>query len=509
MQPTRSNYDSEFCGKLPLHRINVIQPHGALLVVQPDNLNIVQVSQNTHELIGLFPDEILEKPVSILLSEEGQVQLARLLSLPANSERLPEQFTIETPKGRLPFQVIVHKTPDYLLFEMEPDRSESAAPTFKQLYQDLRYTMVSVNSASGMIDACSAALLELKRLSGFDRIMVYQFDEDWNGNVVAEIREEGMEPYLGLRFPASDIPKGARELYHLNPYRLIPDRNYEPVKLQPVINPITGTFTDMSVCNLRGVAGVHLEYLANMGVQASMSARILFDGKLWGLVSCHHRTVKHLSYEEAAVFELLSDVLSAKIEALQTTEFGGLTSELQRVQATLMERLFLEKDLSKGLLGPESNLCNLLQSDGAAVVSGRQVDMIGSTPNKTAIEELVFWLQSNHSTGVRHWNKLAEAYEPAADFADVASGLIALPIRPEKGEFLLGFRPEMVRQVDWGGNPEEAIQFEPGGVRYHPRKSFDIWRKTVRGTAVDWTTPEIVTAERFRNFVQQFLLREL
>ncbi len=508
MKPTRSNYDNDNCSLTPLHLINVIQSYGALLVLHPDTHTVIQASQNLEHYIGVTGASVLGRNLNALLTPASAGRFEKLLRLKAAGEQLPEELVFESNGNLFPTRVLLHHTPAGGLFEIEALESQKAPASFASLYKDLKQIIAAINVANTLDEVAHCALRELKHLTGFDRLMMYRFDEEWNGTVIAEVLEEGMEPYLGLCFPGSDIPRIARDLYIRNPYRHISDRNYEPVKLLPVINPVTNAFTDLSACNLRGVAAVHLEYMANMGVMASMSTRILYQDRLWGLISCHHNEVRHLSYEELAIFELLSSIISTKIVSLQNTTDSAQMMELQQVQALIMEKLLLNKGLKEGLQKEGENLCNLLQTDGVALIRKNTVFKMGTTPDNTQMEELVFWLQLNHTEKTMSWHKLAEAYEPAADFTDVASGLISLPIRPEEGEYLLGFRAEQLQHVHWGGNPEKAVAFEEDGSGLHPRSSFKSWQQTVQGTAVRWTEPQLIVAERFRHFMQDYLLRQ-
>jgi light-regulated signal transduction histidine kinase (bacteriophytochrome) len=213
------------------------------------------------------------------------------------------------------------------------------------VYQELKFVIAAIEATASIEDAARLAVNELKRISGFDKVMVYQFDADWNGTVIAEAMEPEMEPYFGLKFPASDIPKQAREMYRKNPYRFIPDVAYQPVRLYPVLNPVTGGFTDLTDSNLRSVAGVHLEYLRNMRVAASMSTRIVKDEQLWGLISCHHRTAKPLSYQMCSLFELLSTIISAKVTALEQRKEYLFKSEMHTLYSRLVERIYNSRRL--------------------------------------------------------------------------------------------------------------------------------------------------------------------
>jgi light-regulated signal transduction histidine kinase (bacteriophytochrome) len=264
---------------------------------------------------------------------------------------------------------------------------------------------------------------------------------------------------------------------------------------------MTGAFIDLSDCNLRSVPAVHLEYLKNMEVTASMSTRIIKDEKLWGLISCHHRTEKYLDQEMCSLFELMSNVISAKITSIQNREEFSFQRKLKDTQSKLMQQVYQNKDLYESLFNSEVSLLDMLNAGGAALVNPRQIRTIGNAPSKDDIREMVYWLQNQSSPDVYHVSNLTDVYEPGQQFSNVASGVIALPIDAEKKEYILGFRPEVVQQVNWGGNPNEAINFEKDNKTYHPRNSFRLWQQVVKNTSLPWLPEEVMVAEDFKNFV--------
>jgi len=487
------NYDAEFCGRVPLNQTNLIQPHGVLLIVKKDGFSILQASENATAIFGKPVEELVAEKLTNFISHEEQTQLSQLF-VGNVSGKLPFTFTVG---GKRFLSVVESKELFYILeIEKEP-HGEGTDTSFINIYQEVKIAMAAIEACTATKDTCLVVAKELKRLSGFDKVMVYCFDEDWNGDVIAEELEPGMESYLGLKFPASDIPRQARELYKNSPYRLIPTNEYEPVRLYPVINPLTTAFTDLSNSNLRSVASVHLEYLRNMKVNASMSTRILKDGELWGLIACHHRTPNYLSYEMCSVFELLSNVIGAKISAVQNRDSFRYKSEKQELQTKVVEQV-----LSTGnLLKETDTLLNLLDADGVAIVANHRIETAGATPDQQEVEDLVFWLQANSIAGLYHQPSLAAVYEAAEQYADKSSGLLALPIESEKGDFVLAFRSEAVRKIDWSGNPNEAVQFEGDGKKYHPRDSFQIWQQTMRQTAKPWKPETLEVAEGLRNFL--------
>jgi len=498
------NYDSTFCGSVPLHQINLIQPYGILLVLQKSDYKIVQVSENISEALELPPAEVVNTPLARYIPDIQLEQLKKRVSA-GIVETVP--FTLSFFSKD--YLVLMQVSGEAMILEMEAQSTPTAENSFMTIYQQLKYAMVAINAAPTIVEACQIAASQLKELSGYDKVMVYRFDKDWNGTVVAEDAIPKMEKYLGLTFPASDIPKQARAMYLKNPYRLIPNRDYVPVSLYPIINPLTNAFTDLSGCNLRSVPAVHLEYMKNMEIMTSMSCRIIKDGQLWGLFSCHHRTPYYLPYEGRALFELLSGIIAARVVSLQYKEDSDEYADLHDIHAKLVEQVYTSDDLPQGLLGYETNVLQLFNATGAAMVYNKNMKSIGDVPDKNALKDLLLWIQSTNEKGVDQELSLPAAYEPSMHYAKNASGLLIISIQPQKGDFLVLFRPEVVQEVKWGGNPEEAIRFEKDNIQYHPRNSFSIWQQKVRNTALPWREPELAMAEHLRNFILEYIVKAM
>jgi light-regulated signal transduction histidine kinase (bacteriophytochrome) len=346
LDTTQSTYnkiksnEAEYCGKVPLHQTNQIQPHGVLLVLEKKTLNVLQASENTEQLFGIKVTSMVNAPlVSFVSSRHIQTLQERLEQ--SIEARLPLLVTI----NKIDFLMMVNAFETYLIAEFEKVETKSEQNSFVDIYHEVKYAMAEIDKMTTTHEACQVIAKELKRISGFDKVMIYQFDTDWNGEVVAEAMDEDIESYLGLKFPASDIPPQARELYKKTPYRLIPNIDYVPVKLYPVINPLTGAFIDLTNSSLRSVAAIHLEYLKNMEVSASMSTRILKDGLLWGLISCHHRTPKYVSYQVRSLFEMLSSLITSKITAVQNADIFEYKSRTHARLNKVMERIYRKSDL--------------------------------------------------------------------------------------------------------------------------------------------------------------------
>lgn len=497
------NYDSEFCGSLPIHYINLVQPYGVLLVLNKATLAIVQASENADEIFERSVEQVLQRPLYDFL-DAASIDSFNQKRVRYIKEKIPVALVISGKR----VVALVHEKENYLLLELElQNGAHSQEAMFVDVYQEVKYAMAAIDQAVSTQEVCVIAAQELKKLSGFDKVMLYDFDENWNGTVVAEAMEAGMESYLGFTFPASDIPRQARALYLKNPYRFIPDRDYTPIKLYPVINPLTDSFIDLSDCNMRGVAAVHIEYLKNMRVTASMSTRIIHNEKLWGLIACHHRTAKPMSYQECSVFELLSNVISAKITALYNREQLFLSTQLNNRRSLLVEHIYNAGSISKGFEDSAAHLLKLFNAGGAALVQGSSVIARGEVPAAEEMEDLLLWLSAKNLQQVFCVNHLSEVYEHAASYAGVASGLLVIPINSRRDEYLILFRPELIHTINWGGNPAEAIRFETDAKNYHPRHSFSLWQQTVRNTSLPWKEEEFQAAEGIRSFIYEYVTR--
>ena len=255
---------------------------------------------------------------------------------------------------------------------------------------------------------------------------------------------------------------------------------------------------------MRGVVAVHLEYLANMGVTASMSTRILNNEKLWGLIACHHKTAKTISFELCSIFELLSNVISTQISSLEKREKYDDCTRTQQTWSRLIEQVYESNDIAHGLLKGDTTILQLFGASGAAIARRGELAVQGILPDRNNIEEILLWLHTRQLTRVFHTDHFSDEFDHAAPYMDISSGLLAIPFNPEKEEYLLLFRPEVKKVIDWGGNPGGRIVFEKDGLNYHPRHSFKQWRQIVNGTALPWEEEKLDVAETMRSFLYEY-----
>lgn len=502
LAPGFGEADLSNCDREPIHIPGSIQPHGLLLVLHPDTLEVLQVAGDG-ALLGVTPRP--GQPAAALLP---RAVLDSIADLPDDPPPTAGRALEVTPPGGKPLDLVAHRTPAGLIVEIEP--LQGVPETVRPSPLPVVLSMVARLAEATTVQAfCAAAAEEVRRVTGFDRVMVYRFEPDDSGAVVAEARHADLGSYLGLRYPASDVPAQARALYVQNWVRIIPDARYVPAPLIPAVSPLTGQPTDLSCCALRAVSPLHLEYLANMGVRASMSLSIVRGGRLWGLIACHHRTPHRLPVATRGACELFARLFSLQLEAREEAEDAAYAARMRRVRDGLVQVMAQEKNLALGLIRQRPNLLDLVASEGVALLIEGSYAAIGRVPEEEAVRAVAAWAGAHASEGVIALDRLADAFPPAAAFAEVAAGALVLSVTRDPRDCIIWFRPELVQTVTWAGNPNKPVEVTPDGARLSPRRSFDAWRETVRGRCRPWRAIELEAVQGLRVELLEVVLRRM
>ncbi len=496
--------------KEPVINLNSqIQHHGVLLVLQEPELNILQVSRNAASILDLPLETLLEKNLEDLLDP---YQIGRIRSrLAEDSLDFTNPTKIWVKKSRedyTVFDAVFHRNSEgILILELEPAISEDNVP-FLSFYHLAKASINKLQASANLEDYCQIIAETVRKVTEFDRVMLYKFDRDGHGCVVAEDKVESMQPYLGLNFPESDIPKPARKMFLTNLIRLIQDSQEEPVDIFPVLNPVTERPIDLSSSTLRSPYPCHVEYLHNMGVGASLTISLIKEGKLWGLIACHHPTPKFVSFELRKACEFLGRMIFSEISTREENQDCDYRMKLNDIQSSLIDCISQEDNFIAGLIKHQPNLLDLTSARGAAICFSGNYTLIGETPAEEDLNGLVTWLQNNVDEEVFYTDSLAENYPDAEKFKNIASGLLAIPIG--KRNYVLWFRPEVIQTVNWGGNPNEAFEVNEseGNLRLCPRKSFELWKETVRLTSLPWQSVEIKAALDLRRAIVNIVLEQ-
>lgn len=499
---------NNFCDKVPLNVLSSIQPHGYLMVINAQDLSIIQVSENISNLLPLTADKYIGKNIATFLDND-QFHLFKNSLQQANTSISPIKLIFNFSEVHIECWVRIYHNQTLYLVEIEPTESAisfcSIAPAIENCLQQIRYTTEAE-------EVFQVAAKVIKNMTGYDKIMIYQFDHEWNGLVVAEEFEGDMDSYLGLKFPASDIPKQVRDYYQTSRFRYIPTIDYTAVPLTPEFNPLTSKPTDITHCSLRTVAPVHLEYLNNMHVQSSTSFALIKDKQLWGLITCHHRTAKYLPPEMRIMLVVLAEIIAMQIYLVQDKKNHAQESRVFSIQAELSENLVKAESTSDeiiavDLFNEKAKLLDMVAATGVLIYMNGKSMVAGKVPATAQTELLLSWLHEQNNEVVYVTDSLPKFFTESKTYEDIACGLIALTISKERKDYILFFRPAMAYTVKWAGNPKETIQFKNGSSRYHPRHSFKIWEETVTGRAWPWQTYEIEAATRLRNSVVSKVLQ--
>ena len=498
------------CDAEPVQTPGCIQPHGALLVLRPADLTIAQASENAERLFGTPAEALLDRPVAEVV---GEAHAGRLRAF-ADREPLERNplyaFTLDAQPRAL--DVTAHTVDGTLLVEFEPTgRAAAETPDY---YDLVKRAVGRLQAAESLQAFCHVAAEEVRRASGLDRVMVYRFHPDLSGEVFAEARRDDLAPWLGLRYPAHDIPQPAREVFKRIWVRPLPDAERaerEMTEMVPLAHPDTGAPLTMTHCALRGPSVMYTEYLRNMQVAATLTLPIRSDGELWGLFACHHYTPTTLDWPVRAACELLAQMTSLQLAAAE--ERGTLEHRLRLDAAhdALLSRA-AHGDLG-ALVDGEPSLLDALDAGGVAVYFGDQWWTAGEVPTEPDLDALAGWLRDQpeldptDARPVYATDRLSEAFAPAEAFQPVGSGLLAMPVSRSGRNLMLWFRPETVQTVSWAGNPDEMpTALGPNGARLTPRRSFELWQESVRGRAAPWKPFEVDAALRLRTLVMDLVV---
>lgn len=485
------------CDKEPIHIPGKVQSHGFLIAVDKIDLSISYLSGNTGVFIKAVASNLLGKPLSAINAFLDQPtpgfnleDLLRLGIIRKSFDAIsPHPVIIDNNQYYI---TIADSVNDWLL-EFEP--------------ATLQYDIQSMigRSAAEMLQGKSVnsllkgAAAEVKKLINFDRVMIYKFLDDGHGEVVAEELNEDLEPFFGLHYPASDIPKQARELYKLNLTRLIADVNKED---SPILTFLEDKPLDLTNSGLRAVSPIHIQYLKNMGVSSSFSISLISHGELWGLIACHNYSPKFIDYKAREGAKLIGQILSSALEYRQDEEDSHIVEQFKDIATILSEHLNKDKYLIDAITSHKKTILEVTKACGVAILFENNLKTIGDVPGDDDILALAEWLKQTNHESIYFTHRLSEIYSPASKYKSIASGILACTISKELGEMIIWFKPELISTVKWAGNPDKPTTLaENGLLSLSPRKSFEAWSEVVNNTSEKWLSEEIASVLRVREII--------
>ncbi len=492
------------CDKEPIHILGKVQAHGLLIAADRVSFEIAYVSENCQDFTGLDAAPLLGQTLSYFFQnlypdnpDQTYAQVIRFGLSQGLDTLNPIKLYL---KGKL-YHMILHSSDRFIVLEFEPTSPEIDS----QLQQLVGSSLTQILEGSTLQETLQRAARQIKELINYDRVMIYKFWEDGHGEVVAEEHVEGLEPFLGLHYPASDIPRQARELYKINLTRIIADVDSTPAGIitQPdeKDKPL-----DLTHSTIRAVSTIHIEYLKNMGVQASFSVSLICNDELWGLIACHNYAPRFIDYKARQHARLIGQILSSSIQYREGQEDREESLAFRNASDDIIRRMQKDWALVDAVINQKNFLLRITHATSAALIFEGKTYRVGDAPSEEQIHGLVEWLQTGNKRNLYSTNHLSAAYSPAEAFLDKGSGLLACAISKELGEYILFFKPEIITTVKWAGNPEKPVDTdESGALILSPRRSFEVWSQQVYATSEKWSKAELNAVFKFREDLVHFI----
>ena len=497
------------CESELIHLPGSIQPHGGLLVIEEGpagRLVVTHASENVAELLGVSDRVTPGLELSAIFGPVAELLEPGLREAPLRSRPIPLAPVVMERDGRgRRFHALAHRNGSRFILELEPLKTELQVGGIHPVVEAFTAAVETIDELPML---CRRTAEAIRKITDLDRALIYRFDPDWNGTVVGESGTGRLPELLEHRFPAEDIPAQARRLYEVNRVRLIPDAGYTPVPIFPP--PSAGEAPlDLSFSTLRSVSPVHLEYMKNMGTSASMSVSIMSSSRLWGLISCHHRDPKVVSFEARFSCDLVARAFALRLAVLELQAAAERRTLVQSTFADLLAKMAAEKNFHDTLVQNADALLRFADADGAAVIAEGRCSRVGKTPAEAEVRELFDWVMSNRTADVFWTDALSSRYPAAAEYYVKASGMLAILLSSARPGGVLWFRREILQTIKWGGYPRKEVTHTEDGPRLSPRRSFATWKEIVRGKSREWRTSEIEGAKQLRDAIVDTVLRQV
>ena len=504
--PAFGQADLTNCERELIHLAGSIQPHGLLLVVREPGWRIVQASANAGVLLRRPLDSLLLASLAEL-GGDLETTLRRLAAAGDLREPQPLRCTLPAADGSARFEGAAHRVgADALVVELEPlaagtNGADSVPPGNAVLLERVAQAVQRFSEASSVGTLADGVVRCVRDFTGYDRVMVYQFDPDGHGKIIAEARDPRLDSLLGHHYPATDIPQRARELYLRNRVRVLVDVNYEPAPLVPRLLPggdaQGGAELDMSLSFLRSMSPLHLQYLRNMGVTGTLVVSLVREGRLWGLIACHHYAPRHVSFAVRTATELLAEVIATRIAAIENYARAQVAIQVRRLEQRLIEATSTEGDWRLALVRNPRLLQQPLQATGAALFHEGEVLTCGEVPSTPELRALMQWIDVQAGDSAPFACSAVGRDHPAlASVTPTASGVLAVRLSAVRPDYLVWFRKEQLQSVTWAGDPTKPM-IDNDPLKLSPRRSFAAWSEIVRGTAAPWTAADLALASAF------------
>jgi chemotaxis family two-component system sensor kinase Cph1 len=493
------------CDREPIHIPGLVQPYGFLLCLDEATRLIVQASENVEAHVGISADQLLHKGLERLLGPDRLAEVQVLWPTLGTTPKLLGA-RLDYIKGQPFFKLILHRYDGLVWVEFEPVAETEASALD---LPSLNLTLAQLLEASTVQEFCQRAVEHVRTITGFARVGMYRFAPDESGEMIAEAKRADLDPLLGLHYPATDIPQQARAMYLKNWLRFIPDVDYVAAPLVPVRTPSTGRPPDMTHSVLRSVSPIHIQYLKNMGVAATMTISVIVDGKLWGMLMCHHDSPRLVSYELRELCLFIAKTFSALLPTKEQLEQSAYQLRIQQAKTRLFEQMGRQSNFLAGLYQQPTTLLDVFDCGGAVIFFEGELITLGHTPTEPQLRELVDWLRENVRQDVFYTDSYARHHPAGRAVRATASGLLAITLAQEPGDYIIWFRPEVLQNVAWAGKNEKVEKMDDGQLFLSPRQSFEAWSQEVENTAAPWLPLEVEAARAIRLHISDIRVKIL
>jgi light-regulated signal transduction histidine kinase (bacteriophytochrome) len=489
--------DLNNCNIEPIHIPGQIQSHGFLIVIDQNQI-IRFYSENIYSYLKLPGITLLGQPIGLIepiIGKNEPPNFINQLIVFGRTNGFDQTNPFQTDIQGLAFHLIISQSENYFLLEFEPSQSDLSLDIQKMVGRSISEMLADKN----LQNLLNNTAMQIKSIINYDRVMIYKFAEDGHGEVVAEARNNNLESWLGLHYPASDIPQQARELYKVNLTRLIADVHTEPSKILAE-EANAEKHLDLSYSQLRAVSPIHIQYLKNMGVCSSFSISLIYHKELWGLIACHNYTPRFINYKSRESAKLIGQILSSALEFRQDEENQSIYDKYKASVTELSRYMLQSMSIEDALTAHSITLMDVADVSGAVLVYENNITKLGKTPGDEQLNSLISWVDETISEPIYYTQHLSQLYPDAEAYKKIASGMFVCTISKELNEYVIWFKPEQLQTIQWAGNPEKPaeINIKDGLLTVSPRKSFDNWAETVVGTSKLWGNAEIKSILRLK-----------
>ena len=488
--------DLSNCDREPIHIPGQIQSHGFLIVI--DNECIIRFfSDNIADFISGVSGDLLGQPIqyieSLLSNTHQPGFITQLIDIGRINKNFDQINPFQIDISGISYYLIISTSDENYMLEFEQTVSDFALDMQKMIGRSIS-EMLADKSLQSLL---KNTVIQVKNIIQYDRVMVYRFAEDGHGEVVAEEKNKDLASWLGLHYPASDIPKQARDLYVLNLTRLIANVNTIPSKIKTAAN--SQSTLDLTNAQLRAVSPIHIQYLKNMGVASSFSISLLYKKELWGLIACHNYTPRFIDYKSRESSKLIGQIVSSALEFTQHVENQQIKEVFKNNLDQLAKSLQKSDSIENAITGESVNLLSVVHASGAILIYEKNTIKLGTTPDDEQLARLISWIKENNREPIYYTSNLSSVYPEASAYPHIACGMLLCVLSRELEEYVIWFKPELIQKISWAGNPEKPVEINTNGLlQISPRHSFEVWSQTVSGTAESWSAEEIKSAIRLK-----------